>query len=84
MVPNNKRFKVYRAKNFSDFSNNSFIGYWDPLGKENNYTFDSPEIITPDIRKKIDNGSSLEILYFILLDEGWVTKIIKYENLGIS
>tara|TARA_Y100001978_G_scaffold1466_1_gene1174 strand:- start:310 stop:1371 length:1062 start_codon:yes stop_codon:yes gene_type:complete len=80
LVPNNNRFRVYRFNNFGNFDKESFIGFWYPLGKENKYIYDSPDIITPDIRKKLNSNSPLKIIYSVYINDEWVTKFIKYEN----
>ena len=63
IVPNNKRFRVYKFKNIRKHNENDFIGYWDPFGMDNQLTLDSPEIITNDITKVIEEDKEFTIIY---------------------
>ena len=71
---------VYKFKDFNDFSQKSFIGLWDLLGKENKLKFYSSDVVTSDIKQSVKNDQKLLFTYSVLESEVWITKLIKYLN----
>ena len=66
IVPNYQRFRVYKFNEFSEFNQDKFIGYWDPLGKNNKYSLNSPDILTKDIHKEYFSKFSFSNFIFFL------------------
>jgi hypothetical protein len=79
IVPNNQRFRVYKFTDFEDFDSESFIGFWDPLGKENELSFDSPDVLTRDINKSLNDNEEVNIFYSVD-SNGWRTLRSRYKN----
>ena len=59
------RFRIYKFTDFENFDTESFIGYWDPIGKENELKFDSPDVITRGIDKTLKANEEINIFYSV-------------------
>ena len=81
IVPNNNRFKIYKFTDFENFGPDSFLGYWDPLGKENKAFFDSPDVVTRGIDKTLKDNEEINIFYSVN-SKGWRTLRAKYKDIG--
>ena len=81
IVPNDNRFKVYKFRDLKNLSDNNFIGFWDPEGIDNKFPFDSPDLLTNDIKKNIEINSELLITYSLQDNEGWRTKYKSFKNI---
>lgn len=80
IVPNGKKFAVYKFDHFDNFNEESRLGYWSPFGRKFNFhTVDTPDVITEDIKKTIKPGEPLVITYS-LYHNGWLTLYEKYDN----
>ena len=81
IVPNNNVFRIYEAPNVESMSQKKFIGIWNPYGENNEFIYDSPEVITDDITKEIKDNSKFEIAFSTLTNLGWVTEYIAFQDM---